>query len=112
MLSVTRSLSSTTFFLLFSNAAPAPGIIDEIVDRDAYSSILATLSAATATSSTPTSPSQASIVLSSVLNATPNPTDIFALAGNLVEAGLTRDSVTDALNFVDGLLVGSTVITT
>lgn len=94
-------------FPLFAHALPAPGLLDDnSLDGNLLPQVVDTLSKAQPTRSRPSSPSEASQLVSAAINSIPKPTDIFDVAKNLVEASVTTDNVVDAIDFVDGLLDG------
>lgn len=108
MLSVARLISSTVLFIYFATALDID-LGDALGGNgpgDGLSSILDDLTDVTATAGAPTTPSQASAVLSQAVRAVPSPTNIFNVAGNLAKAGLTTDNVADAIDFVESVLDG------
>ena len=70
-----------------------------------YSTLLSALKSVTPTAS-PAGVSQASATLSSIMNASPTPTNIYGTIAELVGAGLTPNNVNSILNAVNGGLTG------
>lgn len=85
------------------------GVVDSIASgnkgSDPYASLSSALRSATPTTK-PTNINQASAALSSVFQAEPTPTNIYAAIAQLVGQGLTTNNVDDILGFVAGALNG------
>ncbi|KAF2717762.1 alpha/beta-hydrolase [Polychaeton citri CBS 116435] len=104
MLDIVSCLGIVGCFISISSGAPAPAPVEH-EKRDAYGDALSSLTAIRPTA-TPADVSAASAALSSIINATPTPANLFETAGNIAKAGLSSDTPADLLGFVNGVLTG------
>ncbi|KAF2482284.1 hypothetical protein BDY17DRAFT_324579 [Neohortaea acidophila] len=99
MASFSRTFTFLALLNAFANAAPTLGSSLSGLEGD-VNSVLSSVTSITATA-TPTSPAEASSIISSIFNAVPTPSSYLQAAEQLVAAGLTTENFVQAIQFLE-----------